>query len=171
MVTTTSSVVVPVDPRHQLDEARLLQYLQASIPGFLPPPATLHVLQVFFHPEYSILCSFTLVYTDGVTAILEIGGCSLVMGNPTPLTCCMWSSMELKNVLYYARSHLASFSNLHMLLSVNMRFSFLTCIFELPLFGLPYDMIAFISYSAGYRFELWSWTVCVCMHWLGMTKF
>jgi acyl-CoA dehydrogenase len=45
MVTTTSSVVVPVDPRHRLDEARLLQYLQASIPGFLPPPATLHVLQ------------------------------------------------------------------------------------------------------------------------------
>jgi hypothetical protein len=60
MVTTTSSVVVPVDPHHRLDEARLLQYLQASIPGFLPPPATLHVLQVFFHPEYSILCSFTL---------------------------------------------------------------------------------------------------------------
>lgn len=153
-----------MDPRHRLDEARLLQYLQASIPGFLPPPATLHVLQVFFHPKYSILCSFTLVYTDGVTAILEIGGCSLVMANPTPLTCCMWSSMELKNILYYARSHLASFSNLHMLLSVNMRFSFLTCFFELPLFGLPYDMIAFISYSAGYQFELWSRTVCVCMH-------
>jgi hypothetical protein len=51
-----------------------------------------------------------------------------------------------------------------MLLSVNMRFSFLTCFFELPLFGLPYDMIAFISYSAGYQFELWSQTVCVCMH-------
>ncbi len=129
-----------------------------------------HLLQHYMYYRYfSIPNTASCVlspsmYTDGVTAILEIGGCSLVMGNPTPLTCCMWSSMELKNVLYYARSHLASFSNLHMLWSGNMRFSFFTCIFELPLFGLPYDMTAFISYSAGYRFELWSWTVCVCMH-------
>jgi acyl-CoA dehydrogenase len=45
MANTTTSMVVPVDSAHRLDEERLLSYLQTHVKGFLPPPASLQVTQ------------------------------------------------------------------------------------------------------------------------------
>lgn len=46
MTLLTSGTLQGVHPAHRFDEAGLLRYLQAAIPGFPQPPATLHVYQV-----------------------------------------------------------------------------------------------------------------------------
>lgn len=45
MANTTTSMVVPVDSAHQLDEGALLRYLQRHVKGCLPPPASLQLSQ------------------------------------------------------------------------------------------------------------------------------
>lgn len=46
MANTTTSMVVPVDSAHRLDEESLLRYLQTHVEGFLSPPASLQLSQV-----------------------------------------------------------------------------------------------------------------------------
>jgi len=46
MANTTTSMVVPVDSAHRLDERALLRYLQTHVKGILPSPATLQLSQV-----------------------------------------------------------------------------------------------------------------------------
>lgn len=55
MANTTTSMVVPVDSAHQIDEGALLRYLQRHVKGCLPPPASLQLSQVTASPYIDII--------------------------------------------------------------------------------------------------------------------